>query len=238
MPQGGCKQKLKELLKFLMLNEIFIEINNNREWRLEELREYQNIIANLSASDNIEAYDRRVKIILKSMLPMIYAHWEGFVKYSIEMLFRYLNQLQLPSSQYNGIFLATAYEQDLSKTPDIINFEKRVEHLNCLYSKFASFVCFESKIDTEANLNFKVLSKICKRLNINASSFDTYSSELNKLLEFRNKIVHGENSLPFEDYDQIVPFIELLENLMLDFQVAIQELIQDEKYKRCENESV
>lgn len=235
MPQSECKQKLKELLKFLMLNEILSEINSNREWRLDELREYQNIIANLSIPDDKqETYDKQVQIILKSMLPMIYAHWEGFVKYSVEILFKHLNTLQLPSSEYNGVFLATAYEQDLSKSPDIVNFDRRVEHLNCLYNKFATFVRFELKIDTESNLNFKVLSKICKRLNIDHSSFDVYNDELNKLLEFRNKIVHGENSLPFEDYEQIVPFIELLESLMLDFQGAIQELLENEKYKKAQ----
>ncbi len=216
-----------------MLNQIFSEINDNREWRLNELREYQNIVNNLSVFDEDETiYDKQVKIILKSMLPMIYAHWEGFVKYTIEVVFRYLNELQLPSSAYNGVFLATAYEQDLFKTSDITNFEKRVEHLNCLYSKFASFVRFESKIDMESNLNFKVLSKICKRLNMNSSLFNAYTSELNKLLEYRNKIVHGENSLPFEDYEQIIPFIELIENLMLDFQSAIQELLENKKYRK------
>lgn len=216
-----------------MLENIFEEINQDMIWRLNELREYENILNNLNVYDeDTTLYDKQIKIILKSMLPMVYAHWEGFVKSSTEILFRYLNSLQLSSTKFNQVYLATAYEQDLIKTPDIINFEKRVEHLNCLYDKFEQFVNFGLKIDTESNLNSKVLKKICKRLKLDEMWIDTYNSELNRLLEYRNKIVHGENSLPFNSFNEIIPYIELLENLMLDFQSQLQDLLKQEKYKK------
>jgi hypothetical protein len=214
-----------------MIDNLFDDISNNKEWRLIEIREFENIINNISVFDSgLNSYDTQVKIILKSMLPMIYAHWEGFVKVSVEIIFRHLNLLELPADKYSGIYLATAYEQDLNKTPNIVNFERRIKHLNCFYDKFNYYVNFGLKIDTESNLNYKVLTKICKRLNIDNNKFSEYSKDLNKLLEHRNAIVHGENSLPFERYEEIKPYIELLENLMLDFESEIQDLLKDEKY--------
>ncbi len=220
-----------------MIDSLFDDISNNKEWRLKELREFKNIINNISVFDNnSDSYDTQVKIILKSMLPMIYAHWEGFVKVSTEIIFTYLNVLKLPVSEYNGVYLATAYEQDLNKIHEIVNFEKRIEHLNCLYNKFNYHVDFGLKIDTESNLNYKVLTKICERLNLDNNKFIEYSEDLNKLLGHRNAIVHGENSLPFEHYNQIKPYIELLENLMLDFESEIQDLLKNKKYLKEQNE--
>lgn len=54
-----------------MLNKVLNDINSNMTWRLNELREFKNIANKLN--------DYQAKILLKSLIPMVYAHWEGFV---------------------------------------------------------------------------------------------------------------------------------------------------------------
>jgi hypothetical protein len=99
-------------------------------------------------------------------------------------------------------------------------------------------VKFENKIDTRSNLKFEILEEICEKLNINIAKFKEYKSVLNRLVDIRNSIAHGENSFVFEDYDSIQEYVVLLEKLMLIFVQEIKEFLEDEKYKRIIDESI
>jgi len=68
------------------------------------------------------------------------------------------------------------------------------------------------------------------KTNLNIDKFKEYKEELNELVNIRNSISHGENSYIFETFDDIKKYIELLENLMLDFQSELQDLLKDKKY--------
>jgi hypothetical protein len=207
-----------------MLENIFEEIHYDISWRNGELRNLKSISLRLSETD--------LKVFLKSVIPIIYAHWEGFVVTSLKIVFQYLNNLYLTSNDYCNIYLTTAYEQTLKSLDDSTGFDKRKKHLINLYKNFSEKVNLGTKIDTKSNLNYAVLDEICKKTNLNISKFEEYKDELNELVHIRNSIAHGENSYTFESYEDINKYIELLENLMLDFQSEIQDLLKNEKYKK------
>ena len=133
---------------------------------------------------------------------------------------------------YSEIYLTTAYEQTLKSLDDSTGFDKRRKHLTNLYKGFKEEVKLNEKIDTKSNLNYTVLEEICKKINIDINSFEIYKNDLNELVNIRNFISHGDGSYNFEQYEDIESYLELLKNLMLDFQSQLQDLLKQEKYKR------
>ncbi len=211
-----------------MIEKVFEEIQEDITWRNSELKKINNIASNLNNTD--------LQIFLKSILPLLYAHWEGFVVVSLKIVFKYLNNLNLSSNDYCDIYLTTAYEQTLKSLDNSTGFDKRKKHLIHLYKTFSEQVKLDSKIDTKSNLNFSILQEICKKINLNINKFTTHKEELNELVSIRNSISHGENAYSFESYNDIKKYINLLENLMLDFESEIQDLLKDKKYLKEQNE--
>ncbi|MEY4504209.1 MAG: hypothetical protein RL154_502 [Pseudomonadota bacterium] len=207
-----------------MLDNIFNEITLDINWRSDELKKIENISLNLTGSE--------LKIFLKSMIPLLYAHWEGFVVSSLKIVFKYLNNLKLNSDSYCNIYLTTAYEQTLKSLDDSTGFEKRKKHLINLYQVFKKEVKLNEKIDTKSNLNFDTLTEICQKINVDINNFSDYKEDLNQLVHIRNSIAHGENAYSFDDFEAIKAYVDLIEDLMLDFQSALQDLLKQEKYKK------
>lgn len=206
------------------MTRVFDELNLDIEWRNREFFNIKKISETLG--------EEELNLFLKSSIPLIYAHWEGFVVSSLKMVFNYLNNLKLNSDSYCDIFLTTAYEQTLKSLDDSTKFEKRKKHLINLYKIFKKEVKLEEKIDTKSNLNFRVLKEICEKINIDILKFEIYETELNQLVNIRNSISHGENAYSFSSYDDIDEYIQLIKDLMLDFQSEIQYLLSQQKYKR------
>lgn len=215
------------------MNQVFNEIQGDIDWRLLELKEYENIVNNLSSYEvENDQYDAQIKIILKSAIPMIYAHWEGFVTNSIKIIFQHLNELNLNNEYYCCTYLTTAYEKTLKSLDDSDGFEKQKKHLTNLYIEFGKNVIFDTKIDSKSNLNFKVLTEICRKTNLTINSFEEYKGNLNKLVNLRNSIAHGENAHVFEKFDAIGGYIDLLGSLMFTLKDEVQCLLTEEKYKK------
>jgi hypothetical protein len=202
-------------------NQELDDISLDIEWRKSELSKIEEIAYNLNEVE--------LKIFLKSCIPLIYAHWEGFVVSSLKIVFKYLNTLRLNSEQYCDTYLTTAYEQTLKSLDESTAFEKRKKHLVTLYKDFSNTVKLNTKIDTKSNLTFKVLMDICLKTNLDIDKFKEYEDDLNELVRIRNSISHGENAYTFESFEDIEKYIELLENLMLDFQSELQDILTEKK---------
>jgi len=85
-------------------------------------------------------------------------------------------------------------------------------------------------VPTESNVNLKVLNRILERFCI--PEIDSkYSSGLNKLLLFRNKIAHGENSI-IVNMTHVTEFVSLVENLMLDVVIGVESCERNETFKK------
>lgn len=206
-----------------MKNEVFNEIEKDIFWRKSELEALREIASNL--------YDVNLSIFLKSIPPSLYAHWEGFVVSSLRIVFKYLNTLKLSSKDYCDTYLTTAYEQKLKSLDDSKDFDRRKNNLIDLCKKFTEQVELDiTRIDTKSNLNFKALENICKKTNLHISRFNDYKIDLNKLVNIRNAISHGENAHSFKSYDDIQEYIELLNNLISTFYNELQILLNEKKY--------
>jgi DNA-binding Xre family transcriptional regulator len=208
-----------------MYKIVLEEIEADKSWRNIELKKIENICQKLDNRD-------LNKLILKSTIPMIYAHWEGFVVSTLRKVNKYLNSLNYQYNDFDINLLTNAYEDNIKSLESSLGYDKRVKHLNIIFDKLTSNVKFSTKIDVKSNLKFQVLQDICMKFNLNINSFKEYERDLQKLLQIRNSIAHGESAYTFEKYEDIEKFVTLLSNLMDIFHLEIEDFFRNQKYKK------
>jgi hypothetical protein len=76
--------------KLRTISDIQNYLENEFGWRIQEISNLKNIISN---TDSIE-----IRSLLRAGIPILYAHWEGFVKKSSEA---YLNFVTNQGLSYN-----------------------------------------------------------------------------------------------------------------------------------------
>lgn len=191
--------------------KILEEIEEANYWRETELMSLSRILV------RIEDKNER-KTLLNASIPLIYAHWEGFVSSSLKILIEVLNKKKLNCINIHTNILTNGYEinlkEDLSNpTYKKESFKKKCKKLECLVNLLNSDFKFQNfKVDTKSNLNFNVLKVLCKKFNFSSKKFEILKSELGKLVKWRNGIAHGENSFPItkEDMEKSIKlYIEL-----------------------------
>jgi hypothetical protein len=208
-----------------MYLEILQEIEIDKDWRNSELKKIEIICQKLDDSE-------LNKLILKSTIPMIYAHWEGFAVTSLRKVNRYLNSLKYNYNDFHINLLTNAYEKNIKSLESSLGYDKRIKHLNIIFEQLTNSVEFSTKIDVKSNLKFQVLKEICLKFNLNINSFEEYKIDLEELLKIRNSIAHGENAYLFEKYENIQKYITLLSNLMDILHIEIEDFFKNEKYKK------
>lgn len=207
-----------------MYESILEEIEFDKGWRNIEIKKIEIICQKLDNEDY-------KKLVLKSTIPIIYAHWEGFTVSSLRKVNKYLNSLNYKANDFHINLVANAYEKNLESLENSLGYEKRVKHLNIILNQFEKVIKFGTKVDVKSNLKFDVLKNICLKFNLNIENFKMYETDLEQLLQVRNHIAHGESSYEFEKYDDIEKYINLLSNLMDTLHIEINDFFKNEKYK-------
>jgi len=163
--------RAKELknIEFLYENNIHIDVIKIGEIKKEK-------IINTPAS----------KYILRTAIPLIYAHWEGFFKKSIKLTNIKLDELALDYNKLDNSLLSSLTQ------------DKQAEKFKNTKLLFSDII-----INTESNLRWKVLEKFINRYNFNFEKYMKYKNTIEKILAIRNAISHGENSYHFEDISKI-----------------------------------
>lgn len=152
-------------------------------------------------------------------LPMIYAHWEGYVVNSLKILIHHLNQLELrPNDVETNIIvlgLADSYKPLSGKQ----SFSQRCEFTDKFKVIFQSAIKFKKNIDTKSNLNSKILNELCEIFGFNFGVFSGVTSDIDRIVNFRNKIAHGENS--------IIPITDSIEKYITSVTIATDLLLNE-----------
>lgn len=202
------------------IDEILADI----DWRVSQLAILKSIPIRYSFSPEHK------ELQIKYTVPAIYAIWEGFVKSSFNIYSNHLNTLAIGRSEIAMPLLTHQLDSECDFNNPRINFDSKQRMVSLLDSLLTDIVTIKPSVPTESNVNFKVLNKILERFCIDKVS-DDYEQKLNKLLLFRNKIAHGENSISV-NLTHVTEFISTVENLMLDIAINVEQNERVGTYKR------
>lgn len=195
-------------------------------WRKKELSDLRFLISQSSASTD------RKRVLSRSGITLLYAHWEGFVKKASTHYLEFVRMQRLKNKELSSNFVAMMVCQQFcnnvlskksSQYEGITNFFLQNQDERATFTH-------KEVIDTESNLKSKVLKEIIWTLGLDYSFFEPLEKLIDAvLLGKRNAIAHGEQEpISQKDYlDLHTKVVEMMEN----FRTEIENAAVGGKYK-------
>jgi hypothetical protein len=200
-------------------------VTSDRTWRIREISDLKTAIRR--ADHSLE------RVLLRSLVTISYAHWEGHVRRSAKL---YLTHIALRKHQYGDLnpqFLKNYFLPRLSAlSTSRANMASKCALMDDILSssnKQFSRVN-EDLVNTKSNLNSEVLREICLICGVPTKDFEEYESFIDTiLLKRRNAIAHGEDTFIHKnDLDELA---QKTISLMRTFGDALDNQIQLQTYK-------
>ncbi|ENL8515693.1 hypothetical protein AB6H97_002732 [Providencia rettgeri] len=195
--------------------EFLTQIELDRSWREEEIRSMNNILIDLD-----KELDKNK--LRRAIICLLYAHIEGFVKFSFGLYIESINGLKLKCQDVKPVLVAAVYHKDFTKLTDpdaksklFIKKAQEDKYIRkiCLQEEFferindvlsAEIKIDDGYINTESNVGREVLEKLLYQVGLSHKSLNNTVGPLSKLLNKRNGIAHGidKSVIDSEQYDE------------------------------------
>jgi hypothetical protein len=193
-------------------------------WRRKELSD---IKASIRAADRPS-----MRPLLRALVAMSYAHWEGYVRTCAT---RYFEYLVLRRKSYS------TYEQQIYIN-SFLNRLEALHHGKCsledrcriisdiLNSRNRRFAWINQKLlDTHSNLNTDKIKEFCLICGVDSKVFENYRIFIDiLLLKRRNAIAHGQQE--YIELDEIDEIIEKVLSLMGIFRNLLENKIYTKSF--------
>ncbi|MDP8238289.1 MAG: MAE_28990/MAE_18760 family HEPN-like nuclease [Candidatus Hatepunaea meridiana] len=203
-------------MKRISINKFSELIDNDISWRKKELSFLKTTVEKYKDNQFKE------KTFIRSSYPIIYAHWEGFIKNASIYYLKYVASQNLKYSDISIELLSLALKSKLNEVVDSNRTQVFLKTTDFILNKldYRCKIPFDIFIDTESNLNSSVLKNITMNVGIVFSDFETRANWIDlSLLKNRNKIAHGEDyEIKYEyfldDLEMTRDLLELYRNLI------------------------
>ena len=180
--------------------ELSDQITVDRSWRLREISDMK---AAVLRADNVAQ-----RVLLRAMVAICYAHWEGHVRFSARKYFEHVALRKITFDQldrqfYRNHFLPRLAAMSATKTSISSRSALVDDILDGRRERFSRVN--DDLINTKANLSFDVLTDICVVCSIPIDWFAERQSFIDVfLLKRRNSIAHGEDAfIEIDDLDKL-----------------------------------
>jgi len=172
--------------------------------------------------------------LLRAIVPMLYAHWEGFIRLAATAYLEYISRRSGKAKDFQVNFLALTCRDKILKlggSKKIVLHTELIEYILMQLDRPVDFNA-NDMIDTQSNLSSETLREIMVAVGL---PFDTYWQKKeriidNMLLKVRNEIAHGHLAIVDEtEFEQLYNLVlESLEN----FKSAIENAATLETYRK------
>ncbi len=225
------------------LADIRAELEDELEWRTEELRFFKSQLFRLRSKDECDRHRR-------ALVVMLYSHFEGFWKAAFSIYVKAVNaeKILCKDANYN-LFAATLFnllaclsDQKAkhpffrSKAPEdakLHQLYRQIEFLSNLPDVDTTEVDIPADkiVDPESNLKPDVIRKNLFRLGFQHDLFQSKEGRVHELINKRNAIAHGSTRLGIEkeDYDNLEIAIV---DIMSDVIILLFDSLRRKKYLR------
>lgn len=187
-------------------------------WRLKE-------IANVKSAVRVAAPIQQ-RTLIRAGVPLLYAHWEGFVKASSEIYLNYVANQRHKYRELKSCFIVWGLKRRLNEFAESSNSRRNSHIVEFMLNEMDSRANIPHKtaIDTASNLSSTVFANIASSIGIDTNSYETkYHFIDESVLRRRNNIAHGEYlDVHLPDYNQISDeIIKLLRSYKTDIENAL-----------------
>lgn len=184
------------------MHRVIEEIVESNRWRDSEFAKLK-----INASQNHDL------LWLRMCIPMIYAHWEGYVASSLKVLLHHLNGLHLRSDAITEKMIVIGLDNAYRSLSGKQTFDQKVIFTEKFKILVGNPLKFKTRVETKSNLRDSVLEDICKMFCFRFENFRDHTRDINQLVDIRNAIAHGENSI-IPDSEMVEKYIVVVTGAM------------------------
>jgi hypothetical protein len=213
-------------------------IENDYSWRIVELSNFKNSV--------LQAQGKAQVGMIRAGVALLYAHWEGFIKYVAEQYYQFVAYQNHTIEELSDCFVSILLRGELEI---LSNSKKLVQHNRIIQifieeqSKKAYFPA-KSPIQT-ANLKFDIFQDVCIMIGIDLDEFRKHymSKEFDRdiqltinedLVKKRNMIAHGHRlPITLEEYKDLYKIV--VNGFLYVFKEQVMNAAQKKKYLRIPN---
>ena len=163
------------------------------KWRMQEIALIRKSTVLMDTSDELRALLRRYSI------PALYAVWEGFVVFALSECARRINQKKISVGKANSCIVRhNVFEKfQLKNLPT--QTLKQCKLLAKIYRYFNEKLVLNLEVRTNSNVEFEELRRLMSHYGVIFVDERNYKSRLDKFLNYRNRIAHGNNGIVVSD---------------------------------------
>jgi len=202
------------------------KIGQDHVWRLREISELKYLIETPGISDI------RKRVLCRSGIALLYAHWEGFVKKSGTYFLEYVAGQRHSISELRSNFVTLLVRGKIDKASESHKYSAFDEVTRYIIENQATRARIPTKnvVDTQSNLSTTVLKEILWCLGLDYEIFESKQKLIDfKLVGRRNHVAHGE-SIEIDNNDFLEMTDEVL-GLMVAFKNLLENSAITETYK-------
>lgn len=193
-------------------------------WRRKELSDMK---AAIHAVDEVSKH-----ALLRALVAMSYAHWEGYVRTCAKRYFEHLTLRKRPFSDFERqIYVNSmlcrldALCQSRTGIKDRCDLINEILDSSCRRFKYIN----QDLIDTRSNLNTDVVKDICRICGVDSAHFEDKRTFIDLLLlKRRNAIAHGQQENI--RVDEINDFVDNVIAIMDAFRSLLENKVYTKAY--------
>lgn len=211
-------------MKLRTLNELQNQLDRDISWRIKEIADVKLTVKS--------ACGTRETTLIRAGVPLLYAHWEGFVKFAAESYINFVAVKKLNLENLSNNFVALAARQHLDELGGSNRTKLHVSSVEFLRSRLKeqARISPKTKINTRSNLGSQVFEDIAMTVGVDIGRYlSRYNFLDSSLVARRNSIAHGE----YLDLD-INSYVGLSDNvveLLRWIKTDIQNCASTEKFR-------
>jgi hypothetical protein len=223
-------------------DEFMAELDRGYNWRFDEVRRLKNLIT-------LEPDPERHEEFRKSLVVVLYAHFEGFCIFALEHYLNAVNRSRvscrdvvpsLLAGSWEPLFNAMEHGDEKCKIfrqalPNDANLHRqwRRRHFVEELDRFLRLPVKvpEDVIDSESNLKPQVLQRNLFLLGLDHRFVDSHSEVIHNLLGRRNRIAHGDDrrGVPEREYNDYESSVFEICYRLIEF---LNEAYTNQRYRR------
>lgn len=214
-------------MKIRTHENLYDALTNEIAWRKKELFDFKALVETTGFTSS------KHRALLRAGIPLLYAHWEGFIKAGANFYLQYVSMQRLPHNELTSNFIAMCIKSELHDFQQSNKISSQLFLVDFFMNDLAkqSSMPFRNMVHTESNLSSTVFHNIVLSLGLDYSFYETKEVLIDeKLLNSRNHIAHG-NFLLVSDSEYSEIHEKILE-MMEDFRNQIDNSALTKAYKR------
>jgi hypothetical protein len=173
--------------KLRTISDIQNHLNDEFGWRIQEIDNLKKVIPRV---DSIQT-----RSLLRAGVPILYAHWEGFVKKSSEAYLNFVAHQGLSYRELKTCFILFGLKTEIEQLVETKKITPNIQVANFFLKQLdeKAKIFYKGVINTQSNLSSLVFEEIACSIGIDHKPYKLkYKLIDESLLKRRNQIAHGE----------------------------------------------